>query len=164
MAKGTEIIDYKNQIIKDILFNSDDPTLSTDIVNAIDSEYIGCEEELIYENIFPYLRIPNTQTETKAYITISVDMPKVSTKNYFFKDMLITINVIVHEDIMKMPARYSATRADYISSLINKVFNGNKEYGNVPLEYVSDVESVLLNKYFVRSLRFRCNELNTVRC
>ena len=95
---------------------------------------------------------------------MSVDMPKVSTKNYFFKDMVITINVIVHEDKMKMPARYSATRADYIGSLINKIFNGNKNYGNVPLEYVSDVESILLNKFFVRTLRFRCNELNTVRC
>lgn len=164
MAKGTEIIDYKNQVIKDILFNEIDPTLSVDIVNAIDSNFIGVEEELIYKNIFPYLRIPQTQTETCAYITMSVDMPKVSTKNYFFKDMLITINIIVHEDIMKMPVYYSATRADYIASLINKIFNGNKNYGNVPLEYVSDVESVLLNKYFVRTLRFRCNELNTVRC
>lgn len=164
MAKGSEIIDYKNQIIKDILFNKLDSTLSTDIVNAIDSDYIGNEEDLIYKNIFPFLRIPNTQTEARAYITMAVDMPKVSTKNYFFKDMVITINVIVHEDIMKMPSKYSATRADYIASLINKIFNGNKNYGNVPLEYVSDVESVILNKYFVRSLRFRCNELNTVRC
>lgn len=91
-------------------------------------------------------------------------MPKVSTKNYFFKDMVITINVIVHEDIMKMPKNFSATRADYIASLINQIFNQNKNYGNVPLEYVSDVESILLSKYFVRTLRFRCNELNTVRC
>lgn len=164
MAKGTEIIDYKNKIIKDILFNQEDPTLSADIVNAINSDFVGSEEELIYKNIFPYLRIPDTQTEATSYITMCVNMPKVSTKNYFFKDMLITINVIVHQDIMKMPSRYSATRVDYIGSLINKIFNGNKHYGNVPLEYVSDEESILMNKYFVRSLRFRCNELNTVRC
>ena len=63
-----------------------------------------------------------------------------------------------------MPSRYSATRVDYIGSLINKIFNGNKNYGNVPLEYVSDEESILMNKFFVRSLRCRCNELNTVRC
>ena len=95
---------------------------------------------------------------------MSVDMPKVSTKNYFFKDMVITINTIVHEDKMKMPKIYSATRADYIASLINKIFNQNKNYGNVPLEYVSDIESIILNKYFVRTLRFRCNELNKMRC
>lgn len=163
MAKGTEIIDYKNRIIKDILHNLDE-TLSNEIVMAIDESYVGAEDELIYENIFPYLRIPETQTEAKSYITMSVDMPKVSTKNYFFKDMLITINVLVHEDKMKMPAGYSATRADYIASLVNKIFNGSKNYGNVPLEYVSDVESIVLNKFFMRSLRFRCNELNTVRC
>ena len=95
---------------------------------------------------------------------MSVDMPKVSTKNYFFKDMVITLNVIVHEGIMEMPKNYSATRADYIASLLNKIFNQNKNYGNVALEYVSDVESILLNTFFVRTLRFRCNELNSVRC
>ena len=163
MAKGSEIIDYKNRIIKDILHN-EDSTLSRDIVSAIDDEFIEVEDELIYRNIFPYLRIPETQTEARVYITMSVDMPRVSTKNYFFKDMMITINVIVHEEKMRMPASYSATRVDYIASLINKAFNGSKRYGNVPLEYVSDVESIVLNKFFMRSLRFRCNEINTVKC
>lgn len=163
MAKGTEIIDYKNKVIKDILHNEDE-TLSANIVMAIDEDYVDSQDDLIYRNIFPYLRIPETQTETRCYITMSVDMPKVSTKNYFFKDMVITINVIVHEDLMKMPAQYSATRADYIASIINKIFNNNKNYGTVALEYVSDVESVLLSKFFVRTLRFRCNELNATRC
>ena len=88
MAKGTEIIDYKNRIIKDILHNPDE-TLSNEIIMTIDESYLGAEDELIYENIFPYLRIPDTQDEAKSYITMAVDMPKVSTKNYFFKDMLI---------------------------------------------------------------------------
>lgn len=163
MAKGDEITVYKNRIIKDILHNENE-ALSREIVEAIDPEYIGEEDSLIYENIFPYLRIPDTVDEVKAFITMSVDMPRVSTKNYFFKDMIITINVMVHQDYMKMPARYSATRADYIGALINKVFNQNPNYGNRPLEYVSDVESIVLNKFFVRSMRFRCNELNSVRC
>lgn len=164
MAKGKEIIDYKNRIIKDILFNDYDETLSSDIIIAINKEYLENRNELVYKNIFPFLRIPETQNEVKSYITMSVDMPKVSTKNYFFKDMVITLNVIVHEEMMKMPTSFNATRADYIASLINQIFNQNKNYGNVPLEYVSDVESILLNKYFVRTLRFRCNELNTMRC
>lgn len=131
---------------------------------AINPDLINKRHELLYKNIFPYLRVPNTQKETKSYITMSVDMPKVSTKNYFFKDMVITINVIVHENIMEMSKSYSATRADYIASLINQIFNQNKNYGNAALEYVSDVESILLNTFFVRTLRFRCNELNAVRC
>lgn len=163
MAKGNEIIDYKNRIIKDILYN-DDETLSNEIVIALNENFLNKRTELVYENIYPFLRIPQTQTEVQSYITMSVDMPKVSTKNYFFKDMVITLNVIVHEDKMKMPAIFSATRADYIASLINKIFNQNKNYGNVPLEYVSDVESIILNKYFARTLRFRCNELNAMRC
>lgn len=163
MDKKGSIIAYKNQVMKDILHN-DDESISSEIVMAIDKDFIGCEDELIYRNIFPYMMIPDVQKMTGAYITMSVDMPKVSTKNYFFKDMLITINVLVHEDIMKMDDGYSATRADYIGSKIEKIFNGNKNYGNVPLENVSDVESIVLNKYFSRSLRFRCNELNSKGC
>lgn len=163
MSKGNEIIQYKNRIIKDLLHNEDE-SLSRDLVSAIDSDFLGAEDDLIYRNVFPYSRIPDTQTEARSYITMTVDMPRVSTKNYFFKDMVITIHVIVHEEKMKMPANYSANRADYIGSIINKMFNGNKNYGNVALEYVSDVEEILLNKFFVRSIRFRCNELNTVRC
>ena len=130
---------------------------------AINPDLINKRHELLY-NIFPYLRVPDTQKEASSYITMSVDMPKVSTKNYFFKDMVITINIIVNEKIMEMPKSFSATRVDYLAALINQVFNQNKNYGNVPLEYVSDVESILLNTFFMRTLRFRCNELNTVRC
>lgn len=163
MAKGTEIIDYKNRILKDILHNEDEQ-LSREIVETIDTSYVGSEDDLVYENVFPYLHIPKTQDEVKSFIMMSVDMPKVSTKNYFFKNMVITINCVVHEDLMKMPARYSATRVDYLASLINKVFNGSKNYGTVALEYVSDTESILLDRYFVRSLRFTCNELNSIKC
>lgn len=131
---------------------------------AISPDLINKRHELLYKNIFPYLRIPDTQKEASSYITMSVDMPKVSTKNYFFKDMMITINVIVNERIMEMPKSFSATRVDYLAALINQIFNQSKNYGNVPLEYVSDVESILLNTFFMRTLRFRCNELNTVRC
>ena len=122
MDKKGSIIAYKNQVMKDILHN-DDESISSEIVMAIDKDFIGCEDELIYRNIFPYMMIPDVQKMTGAYITMSVDMPKVSTKNYFFKDMLITINVLVHEDIMKMDDGYSATRADYLGSKIEKIFN-----------------------------------------
>ena len=152
MGRGAEIIDYKNRIIKDLLHN-DDEQLSTDLVMALDEDFIGAEDDLLYDRIYPYLHIPEVQTETRSYITFKVDMPRVSTKNYFFKNMVITINVVVHEGVMAMPSQYSATRADYLGSLINKIFNGNKNYGTVPLEYVSDTESILLDKYFQNLIR-----------
>ena len=163
MANENTITSYKNRVIRDILHNADD-SLSTEIVMAINPDYVGCEDELIYRNIFPYLKIPDVQTMKESYITMAVNMPKVSTKNYFFKDMLITINVLVHEDCMKMDDGYSSTRADYMGERINRIFNQNRNYGTVALEVVSDEESIVLNKYFMRSMRFRCNEMNTVRC
>ena len=50
---------------KDILFNQVDATISADIINAIDSNYIGSEEDLIYKHIFPYL---SKQNERKLQI------------------------------------------------------------------------------------------------
>lgn len=166
MAKGDEIILYKNRIIKDILCTETDG-LSEDIIYAIDPKYLDEElrYDMVYENIFPYLAIPGTENDTKSYITMAVNMPRVSTKNYFFKNMLITLNVIVHQDRMKMEG--SSTRADYIASRLNRIFNHNKNYGTVSLEYVSDEESVLsvgTSRFFCRSMRFKCDELNNVRC
>lgn len=166
MAKGDEIVSYKNRIIKDILSTETDG-LSEDIIRAINPEYIDKEirYDIVYEHVFPYLAIPKTEKETKTYITMGVNMPRVSTKNYFFKNMLITLNVIVHQDKMQMDG--SATRADYIAAKLNKIFNHNKNYGTVSLEYVSDEESVLSignSRFFCRSMRFSCDELNNVRC
>lgn len=166
MAKGDEIILYKNRIIKDILCTESEG-LSDDIIAAINKKYLNTEirYDIIYEHIFPYLAIPKTEQETKTYITMAVNMPRVSTKNYFFKNMLLTLNVIVHQDNMKMDG--GATRADYIASKLNKIFNHNRNYGTVSLEYVSDEESVLSignSRFFCRSMRFSCNELNSVRC
>lgn len=166
MAKGDEIVRYKNRIIKDILCTETDG-LSEDIISAIDPKYLDEEirYDIVYEHVFPYLAIPKTEKETKTYITMAVNMPRVSTKNYFFKNMLITLNVIVHQEKMKMDG--SATRADYIASKLNRIFNHNKNYGTVSLEYVSDEESVLSignSRFFCRSMRFSCDEINNVRC
>ena len=63
-----------------------------------------------------------------------------------------------------MPARYSATRADYIASIINKMFNGNKNYGTVPLEYVSDTEDVPERSFvlYPNTLHFEGDDLFVV--
>lgn len=129
MAKGDEIVRYKNRIIKDILCTETDG-LSEDIISAIDPKYLDEEirYDIVYEHVFPYLAIPKTEKETKTYITMAVNMPRVSTKNYFFKNMLITLNVIVHQEKMKMDG--SATRADYIASKLNRIFNHNSNFAH----------------------------------
>ena len=116
MAKGDEISRYKNRIIKDILCTETNG-LSEDVIAAINPKYLDKQVryDIVYKHIFPYLAIPKTEKDTKTYITMAVNMPRVSTKNYFFKNMLITLNVIVHQDCMKMDDN-SSTRADYIGS------------------------------------------------
>lgn len=161
---GTEIGEYKSKVFHELVYTKED-NLSEEIVKAIDPEYFNYEDEMLYEYIFPYLRVPEIETETKSYVLLSVNVPNVSTVNYFFKEIVITIMVVVHQDLMKMKAGTNRTRADYIGERINKIFNRNKNISdNEPLEYVSDVEGVLLNKYHTRTIKFRTKEVNNMEC
>ena len=66
-----DIRDYKMDFIKDIISNPN-VVLGIDSRNsAVDSEY---PDTLIYNNIFPYLRIPDIQTEADTYILLAVDI------------------------------------------------------------------------------------------
>lgn len=119
--------------------------------------------ELIYENIFPYKRIQDTQEETKCFILVTVDVPKVSTRNYFFKDMLLMFTIISHKNIMK--TSFGGTRNDLMSGAINRIFNGNKDYSGRRLELVSNIEGTLTGgDYMFREMRFNTQDSNTPSC
>ena len=155
MATQKDIPKYKQKLVSLLIHNSE-------IVNAIDSKEFSDPEDLMYTHIFPYLRNPKIQDQARCMITLSIDVPKVSTKNYFFKDMLLIVNIVCHQDLMKTD--YGATRIDYISGLIDEELNGRKDFGNNALELVSNIEGALTNDFCFRSMRFKCSEINKPVC
>lgn len=162
-VKGEEIGEIKSKVFRKICYTEKD-NLSNEIIFALAPEYTGREDELMYEKIFPYMKINFTDVETSSFIMIGVNVPQVSTVNYFFKEILISIMVVVHEDNMRMK-NTNRTRADYIGERINRLFNGADDIVNgEELEYVSDVEGVINAKYHTRTLRFRVQETNNVDC
>lgn len=130
------------------------------LVSALKAPDILANEQLVYTHIFPYLHIPDIQEDAGCYITMAVNMPKVSTVNYFFKQMLLTVCVICHQGIMKTD--YGATRTDYIGGIIKGILSGRKDIGNIPLTLVSDEEGLITNVHHHRTMRFQTSDFNRV--
>lgn len=160
MASGNsqEIIEYKRSAMAAIA-NVDNIVKALcakdDFGNNLDPG------DLFYTHIFPYEYIPDSIDVVKTYITIEISMPSVSTANYFFKDVLITMTVISHQDMMRMTddeplGATGATRTDYISVELDKLFNKTtKLMGKYELELVSNIGGALDPVHKCRIMRFK---------
>lgn len=158
-----EIISYKQKAMERIL--NTDTIVSA--LKARDAKGNPLEiDELPYRFIFPFGYIPQTLEIAGCYITIEVSMPSVSTVNYFFKDVLMLITVICHQDLMQMTDEHTgATRIDYIAVELDKLFN-NKEnsIGTFDMELVSNTEGSVDSVHRYRQLRFKTKELRRDSC
>lgn len=147
VAMNSELYNYKRAVITAILGQDD-------IVEALNADVDS--SELVYSHIFPFGVIPYTQMETKCYITVEITMPQVSTVNYFFKDVLIVINVICHNDIMRTD--YGIPRHDYISAKICELLNFSTDLGYGELQLVSNTEGAFSERHSGRTMRFKTSE------
>ncbi len=147
VAMNTELYNYKRKVIAAILSNDE-------IVTALNSEVDP--SELVYECVFPFGVIPDTQMDAKCYITVEITMPQVSTVNYFFKDVLLVINVVCHNDLMRTD--YGIPRHDYISAKICELLNFSTDLGYGELQLVSNTEGAFSERHSGRTMRFKTSE------
>lgn len=158
VGNSQEIIDYKRTAMS--------MTVGVDnivkAINAKDSSGNSLEPgDLFYTHIFPYAFLPDTIEEAGCYITYEISMPQVSTVNYFFKEIIVIITIICHQDLMQMTSREplgstGATRIDYLSVEIDKLFNHKpKLLGPYELELVSNVEGAIDPVHRCRVMRFK---------
>ena len=146
-----DISAYKRQLIDSLLGNEK-------IVAAIESKSANYDPDspdtLIYENVFPYLRIPDVQMVAETYVLMAVDMISPSRTNEFFVNMRLTIWVMAHQETMRMTGK-SSTRIDYIADEIEEMLVNTSEFGYGMLELMSNKEIILNEKYQYRELVFR---------
>ena len=151
-----DISKYKMEILSDIYKNSK-------IVEAIDSQQTGVTptepDTLMYKNLFPYMRVPDTQNIADTYILLSVDIGRISRNNRAYAQYQTTLWVIAGLDRMQMPAQYEATRIDYIAEELRQMFHGQTKFGFSKFELMSNREVLLDVKYLYRELVFLCNDL-----
>lgn len=157
MANSFEIIDYKQKIAS-MLINDEE------IVRLINNPGIEVPEELIGENIFNFMRYPDSVEHEVTFICYEVDVPKVSDKNYLFKQMVITFYIISHERLMPTDDPKGGTRNDLLQAHIDNLFNGFKGIGKTPLQLVSNVADAISVKHRRRTLIFATVDTNDDKC
>ncbi|MGF6375113.1 hypothetical protein M2140_000147 [Clostridiales Family XIII bacterium PM5-7] len=156
--KAYDIIQYKRSVMNSII-NED---IIVKAINGKDSNGVPYEPgDLYYTHIFPYAYIPGTIDVAGCYITLEMNIPQVSTANHFFKDLLISVTVICHQDIMQMCegeplGATGATRADFVAAEVDKLLNNSVGIvGTKELERVSNIEGAIDPAHRCRIIRYR---------
>lgn len=119
------------------------------------------DDDLIYSSVFPYLYANDTQVETKSFICMEVDVPRIA--NFSIKDMKIIIWCYCHKD--KDYMRYSkkgylGTRADILTDMLDRKLQSSRDFGIGRLQLDSVSFIPMGNKYYGKQLIYSCSEFN----
>lgn len=125
-----------------------------DIVEIIDNPKIDptAPEDLLYENLYPFIRIPGTQDTSRNYICYSIDDMPDEIRNDRMKQQFIQFVVFVHKDLVK--TKYGVARHDLLGYLIRDLFNRSHLFGH-ELKLVMNREGVTDTDYTTRTLKFQ---------
>lgn len=150
MGNSAEIIRYKQQIMS-MLINNDE------IVRLIDNKDIDNTEDLINENIFYYLRVPQAPEEEKTYICIEVDIPDADRLyNNMLREHVITVYIITHENLMSTPL---GTRTDLLSAEIDRLLSSQRIIGKTKTELMSNVANGIGVRHRCRIMTFSVQDV-----
>lgn len=136
MAYLEEIPEYKTDLLRKLLNNEK-------IVTYIGNNDIEEASELIGVNVFPFPYVPDTETEVKTYICMDIYVPHVRDK--IFKDVRIVINVFSHKEMCMYKCK---SRVDLINIEVDKILNGNDNFG------IDEVQLVSVAPYFDAGSKF----------
>lgn len=157
MANSDSITEWKDIAISRFLGDED-------ILMALDVTDDEIEEGLTYKRVFPHLYIPDTVEETSSFINVEVRVPDISSSGVWVYPELI-VDVIVHQNKMKLDIPgISATRADYLSQLIDRELNGSMDFGVGKLVLVSNEPGSVNDKFRFRRLTFEAQDVNSTMC
>ena len=137
----------KKRLIEQMLYSDED------IIEILDNPALDPSEpeSYVYENIFPFLRIPGTQDVSKNFITFTVDDTERMPSNEVMKRQTIQFVIFIHKD--NITTNYGMARHDLLGYLIRDIFNLSNKLGP-QMELVSNREGVTDADYHTRTLRF----------
>lgn len=159
MGRTSPIKTYKKKLITSIVN-------SPDLIALVNNNYIDEDgecvnsDELIYQQIFPYYYIPETQTEVQSYVIMKVN--GLGIKNKIYNKAEIYICVVSHQDCMQ--AKGGGTRIDLMGEIIENLFNGRDDFGFGEMELTSNIETEINNTHRCRVLRFIVEDFNADAC
>lgn len=146
----------KKRIIGEMLYN--DP----DIIEVLDNPELdpSCPDEYLYQNIYPFIRIPGTQDVSKNFITFMLDDMERSQLNNKMKVQYLKVVIFVHKDLVK--TQWGAERHDLLGYLVRDIFHLSNSLG-MQLVLLSDREGVTDTDYCTRTLQFEMTTFNSIK-
>lgn len=146
----------KKRIIGEMLYS--DP----DIIEVLDNKELdpSCPDEYLYQNIFPFIRVPGTQDTSKSFITFALDDIDPVKSNKVMKSQFLKVVIFVHKDLVK--TQLGAERHDLLSYLVKDVFHLSNSLG-AQLNLISNREGFTDTDYCTRTLQFEMITPNSVK-
>ena len=146
-----ELYDYKNQLMMDLLTN-------TEIVKLLDDKCVSTKkpETFIYKQIYPFEYVPDIIEQGQTFICCDVDIQKTMSKTYL--QPILYIWVFTHKNLLQLPG--GGVRTDKICSEIAKTINGSRYYGLGELDLHSVKRFVPITDYQGRVMTFQTQEFN----
>ena len=127
-----------------------------DLINNTGVSY-DCYDDLIYRNIFPFLKVDFTETQAGNYIGVGIDYPVVRARETF-KRSRITFLIICNTATLRI-GNSSYTRTDSVAERIIELFQNSNELG-YDMELYSDIEDIHSSKFYYRELVFQSKSNN----
>jgi hypothetical protein len=133
----------------------------TDILEALHNPDIDIDspDEFLDNNIYGFIRIPQTQDTVRNFICFTVDDIEENRFNEIMKTQYIQFNVICHLDDMK--TKYGIDRHDLLGFLIRDTFNWTNMFG-LQFKLIYNKESSVDSDYYCRTLKFEATKPNSL--
>ena len=149
-----DIIEIKRQIKQKLI---SDP----DILEALHNPDVDLEspDEFLDNNIYGFIRIPQTQDTVRNFICFTVDDIEDHRYNSHMKVQQIQFNCICHLDDMK--TEFGMDRHDLLGYLVRDVFNWSNDFG-LQFKLVYNKESTIDSDYYCRTLKFERDCTNSL--
>ena len=146
----------KKRIIAKTLYSDED------IIEVLDNMDLdpSSPESYMYENIFPYIRIPGTQDTSKNFITFSVSDMGIAPNNEVMKSQYVQFVVFVHKDLVK--TKFGMERHDCLGYFIRDIFNLSNILGP-QMNLISNKEGTTDTDFSTRTLVFELVDDNSTK-
>ena len=136
----------KDKNIQEILLPDPDPKYD------IEDQLLGNLKLGLPGHIFKHEYIPGTQEEAKSFIYMETVIPKVKNTSTF--SVYLYVYPFCHKSLIDNYSRTGSfgTRADILSSDVDKILNGNNDLGIGPMELISVERYTPAQNYYGRVL------------
>lgn len=124
-----------------------------DILEALHNTDIPIDspDEFLDNNIYGFIRIPQTQDTVRNFICFTVDDIEDHRYNSHMKVQQIQFNCICHLDDMK--TEFGMDRHDLLGFLVRDIINWTNDFG-LQFKLVYNKESTIDSDYYCRTLKF----------